>query len=178
MTTLTTVSVIRQAGLYDHDTIPAMPTKLDPSSDRVEACYRVALALKEECGSVNAAAKEYGLSQQTLNSLVSQRKLGIEFADQLAALRETTVDGLVWMVLRNGEGAVRAGDIPGWNKAVEDARTLFGGADDLPFDAAAEVKLPIAPRQASAAFARDLAQFLRSYAQQSQTRMKAQKAGT
>jgi hypothetical protein len=153
-----------------------MPTKLDPGSDRVEACHRVAIQLKEEHGSVNAAAKALGLSQQTLNSLVTQRKLGIEFADQLAALRGTTVDGLVWLLVKDGEGAVRAGDIPGWAKAVEDARGLFGGADDLPFAAAAEVLLPIAPRLASPAFVKDLAQFLRTYAQQSQTRMRAQKA--
>lgn len=154
----------------------AMPTKLDPGSDRVEACHRVSVQLKEEYGSINAAAIALELSQQTLNSLFKHRKLGIEFADQLAALRGTTVDGLVWSLVKNGEGAVRAGDIPGWSKAVEDARGLFGGADDLPFEAAAEVKLPIAPRLATPAFAKDLAQFLRTYAQQSQMRMRAQKA--
>src|SRR5262245_40649773 len=118
-----------------------MPTKLDPASDRVEACHRAALKLRDKYGSVNAAAKALEISQQTLNSLVKQRKLGIEFADQLAALAGTTVDGLVWLLVKNGEGAVRAGDIPGWSKAVEDARGLFGGTEDLPFDAAAEVKL-------------------------------------
>lgn len=154
----------------------AMATKLDPGADRVEACHRLALELEEEFGSVNKAAIAKGLTQQTLNSLVKDRKLGIEFADQLAALRDTTVDGLVWLLLRDGEGAVRAGDIPGWAIAVDQARGEFGGADDLPFDAAADVRLPIAPRRATSAFAHALAQFLRSYAQQSQTRMTAQKA--
>lgn len=153
-----------------------MPTKLDPASDRVEACHRVSVELKEEHGSINAAAKASGLPQQTLNSLFKYRKLGIEFADQIAAFRNTTVDGLVWLMLRGGKGAVRAGAISGWAKAVEQARSEFGGADNLPFDVAAEILLPVAPRIATSPFVHDLAQIIRKYTQQSQTRIVAQKA--
>lgn len=152
-----------------------MPTKLDPASDRVEACYRVAVELKEKFGSVNRAALETKLNQQTLNSLVSKRKLGIEFADQIAALLDTTVDGLVWLVVKGGKGAVRAGNVPGWAKAVEDAREEFG---ELPYALAGEVLLPIAPRRASKHMVRDLARFLQDYAGQSHMRLTAAKAAT
>ncbi len=151
-----------------------MPTKLDPTGDRVEACHRAALKLKSDHGgSVNAAAKATGLVQQTLNDLVKSRKLGIEFADQLASHFDTTVDGLVWLYLKGGEGAVRAGDIQGWKKSVEDAEQQW---PDYPYAAAAEVRLPIAPRSASKDFVRDLAQFLHNHAASSQTRIKTQRA--
>lgn len=152
-----------------------MPTKLDPASDRVEACYQVALQLREKYGSVNRAALETGLNQQTLNSLVSKRKLGIEFADQIAGLLDTTIDGLVWLVLKGGKGAVRAGNVPGWAKAVEDAREEFG---ELPYALASEVLLPIAPKRASKHMVRDLARFLQDYSGHSHMRLAVSKAGS
>lgn len=155
-----------------------MPPKLNPASDRVEACRLAALELKSRHGdSLNAAAKEYGLQQPTLNSLVKDRKLGIDFADQLAAVFDTTPDGLVWRFLKGGEGAVRAGNIQGWSKAVDEARATM---PDLPYELAAEVVLPHWPlsMRANATFAQDLALVFQRHATVTQTRMRAQKAGT
>lgn len=151
-----------------------MPTKLDPATDRVEACHRAATALVEKYGrSENQAAKQTGLSQQTLNKLLKHRQLGIEFADKLAAIYKTTVDGLVWWFLKGGEGAVRAGDLIGWQQAVEEAE---GTWPDYPYAAAAEVRLPIAPRIATKEFVGDLAGVLHRYAKGSGARLRAQKA--
>jgi hypothetical protein len=153
-----------------------MPPKLDPASDRVRACQAAALELKARHGnSLNAAAKEYKLQQPTLNSLVKSGKLGIDFADQLAAVFETTPDGLVWRFLKGGEGAVRVGNIQGWAKAVEDAR---GTMPHLPYELAAEVVLPHWPlsMRANATFAQDLALVFQRHATVTQTRIRAQKA--
>lgn len=150
-----------------------MPTKLDPASDRVEACHRAATELVEKYGgSENQAAKQSKLSQQTLNKLLKHRQLGIEFADKLAAVYETTVDGLVWQFLKGGD-AVRAGDLPGWAKAAEEAE---GTHPEYPFAMAAEVRLPIAPRVATTSFVVELAGVLHHHARASGSRMRAQKA--
>jgi hypothetical protein len=150
-----------------------MPTKLDPASDRVEACHRAAIELVKKHGTENKAAIATGLSQQTLNSLIKSRKLGIDFADKLAAEYETTVDGLVWRFLKGGENAVRAGDLLGWQKAVEEAEATW---PDYPYGAAAEVRLPVAPRVATKEFVGDLAGVLHRYATGSGTRVRTQKA--
>jgi hypothetical protein len=151
-----------------------MPPKLDPKSDRVEACHRAVLALvAKNDNSENKAAKAAGLKQQKLNKFISSRSLGIDFADQIAAAYETTVDGLVWRFLKGGEGSVRAGDLTGWAKAVEEAE---GTWPDYPYEAAAEVRLPIAPRVATKEFVGDLAGVLHRYAKGSGTRVRAQKA--
>jgi hypothetical protein len=150
-----------------------MATKLDPGSDRVEACHRAALELVSEHGSVNKAAKATGLVQQTLNDLVGKRKLGIDFADQVASVYETTVDGLVWLLLKGGEGAVRAGDIPGWAKALEEAEQSY---PDYPYGLAAEVRLPVAPRVATKDFVRDLGQFLYNHTKTSGARIRLKTA--
>lgn len=153
-----------------------MPTKLDPTGDRVEACHRAALKLvADNGGTVNKAAKALGVSQQTLNSLVSKRKLGIEFADQLASLYETTVDGLVWRFLRGGEGAVRAKDITGWANAVAEAAGQWPEYAEF-YGAAAETVLPVAPRVATPELARDIARLLYDHARKSQVRLTAQRA--
>lgn len=150
-----------------------MPTKLDPASDRVEACFQAATELVKIHGSENKAALAKGLSQQTLNKLLSARRLGIEFADQIAAVFDTTVDGLVWKYVKGGEGAVRAGDLPGWAKAAEEAE---GTHPEYPYAAAAEVRLPIAPRIATVSFVVELAGVLHHHARVSGARMRAQKA--
>jgi hypothetical protein len=122
-------------------------------------------------------AKATKLQQGTLSNLLSKRKLGIEFADQLAAVFDTTPDGLVWLLLRGGEGAVRAGNIQGWQKAVDEAR---GTMPDIPYELAAEVVIPHWPsgRRATAGFVQDLALIFSKHAAVTQTRLRAQKSGT
>ncbi len=141
----------------------------------MEACHRAATELVKKHGSVNAAAKAAGFSQQTLNGLVKDRKLGIDFADQLASHYETTVDGLVWRFLHGGEGAVRAANITGWGKAVEDAASRWPEFGDFYF-AAAETVLPVAPSVATPELARDIARLLFDHARKSQVRLTAVKA--
>ncbi len=151
-----------------------MPTKLDPKSDRVEACHAAAMALVHKHGSVNKAAKATGLTQQTLNDLVSKKQLGIDFADKLASHYETTVDGLIWSFLKGGDGAVRAGDITGWSKSAEAAEQQWPEYA-VAYRLAAEVRLPVAPSVVDVNFVRDLAQFLHNHTRSSQTRVKAQR---
>ena len=131
-----------------------MARKLEPSSDRGEAVYRAAVALKEKHGSENKVAIATGIKQQSLNKLIGRRVLGIELADKIAAAYDTTVDGLVALFIEGGEG-VKASDVPGWAKAVEEAREQFG--DVYPYPLAGRVVLPISPRRATAHFVRDLA---------------------
>lgn len=150
-----------------------MPPKLDPESERVEACHKVALELVSKHGSVNAAAVALGLSQQTLNALVKERKLGIQFADQLAALKETTVDGLVWLYIKGGAGAVRAGNIQGWQRAAAEAESTWPEFGSY-YQAAAETLLPVAPRQATPELVRDLARLLFDHTRKSHVRLTVQ----
>lgn len=167
-----------------------MGTKLDPGSQRTEACRRAVLLArrryaetpegaakaKPEDGallaSVNFTAGAMGLNQQTLDKFVRTGSLGIDFADQIAAFYETTVDGLVWLFLHGGAGAVRVGDIPGWAKAAAAARDQYGD-DVYDFDEAAEVRLPIAPRRATKDFAKALAHFIWEHAKTSHMRLAA-----
>lgn len=153
-----------------------MPTKLDPGSDRTKACWlafehlrRQDLKPDDPPRSVNATAKEFGLTQQTLNKFHNTKELGIDFADQIASKFDTTVDGLVWLFLRGGD-QVRAGDVPGWEKAVEECRALGW---DYPYELAQETRLPVAPSYATPAFARDLALFIQNYGRTSHTRIQA-----
>jgi len=158
-----------------------MPPKLDPGGDRTKACLAAAEDLlsrrvaRGEPRSVNATAKEFGLNQQTLDKFIKSKQLGIEFADQIAAVFETTVDGLVWRFLKGGEGFVRAGDVPGWARAVEEARSAYGG-EDHDFSLAAEVRLPVAPRLATKEFAYDLAQVFQKHTRASGARPIARRA--
>jgi hypothetical protein len=59
-----------------------MARKIDPSSERVLACQRAALALREEFGSDKAVERATGLTQQTLSALIKTGKLGLDFARQ------------------------------------------------------------------------------------------------
>lgn len=167
-----------------------MGTKLDPGSLRTAACAHAirearrqyartpegAVKAKVEDGellaSVNFTAGRMELNQQTLDKFCRTGSLGIDFADQIAAFYETTVDGLVWLFLHGGSGAVRVGDIPGWARAAAAAKDHWGDAV-YDFDAAAEVRLPIAPRRASKEFAKALAHFIYEHAQTSHMRLAA-----
>lgn len=146
-----------------------MARKIDPGTDRVTACKLAAEALIEKFGSANKVdeATEGELTQQTLSALVRDGKLGIDFADKIAAHYETTVDGLVWMFLHEGRIAVRAGDVPGWKRAVEEARAQWG---DSSYEVASYVVLPTAPKLASARFAYDLAQIFHMHVRTSSVR--------
>ena|SRR5687768_4497610 len=143
-----------------------MPPGLDPRSDRHRACLLAAHALIKEYGSGPKVEEATGLRQPTLNNLIKHGKLGIGFADQIAAVFETTVDGLVAIFLRENE-PLRAADIPGWQEAVAEAR-----ANDPSYDyaAAGAVVLPMWPRRATAGFARDMARIFHDHVRVSSTR--------
>lgn len=143
-----------------------MPPGLDPRSDRHRACLLAARALMEEHGSGPKVEEATGLRQPTLNNLLKHGKLGIGFADQIAAAFETTVDGLVAIFLRENE-PLRAADIPGWQDAVAEAKGTDPGYDYL---AAGAIVLPIWPRRATREFARDLARLFHDHVRISSTR--------
>jgi hypothetical protein len=129
----------------------------DPAGERREACRIAVEKLREQHGGDSGVMRATGgkLKQQALSGFMKRGKLGIQLADAIAAQFETTVDGLVWLLLKEGGGEVRASSIPGWDRAVEEARAEFG---DSRYDMAAQSVLPTAPRYATARFAYDLAQ--------------------
>ncbi len=151
-----------------------MARKIDPASERVLACQAAARKLVAKYGSAKKAEAGTGLTQQTLSALIKRGKLGIDFADQLAAHYETTIDGLVWLFVHEGDGAVIAGNIPGWQRAVEEARSQWG---DSAYEVAAHTHLPTAPRHASARFAYDLAQVFHMHVKSSSVRPAVRKVG-
>jgi hypothetical protein len=168
-----------------------MPTNLDPGGDRVEACFRAVVELQrrysEECppkqrtpdglASGNFVAKQTGIRQQNISNLLAHRSIGIEIADKIASLYETTVDGLVWLFLHEGQGAVRAGDIPHWAQAVAAARDQYGEVQHS-FELAAEVRLPIAPKRATKEFAQELAHLIWKHGLTSHMRVAATPSNT
>lgn len=151
-----------------------MALKIDPASERVRACRLAADALCKKYGSANQAALKTGLRQQSISALLKSGQLGLDFADKLAAHYETTIDGLVWLFLREGSGEVRAGNIPGWTRAVEEAKAEWG---DSGYDLAQHVYLPTAPRLATARFAYDLAQIFHVHVKSSSVRAAVRKVG-
>jgi len=151
-----------------------MAQKIDPASDRLRACRKAIDELIEQHGTGNAAAKATGLRQQSISALINYNQLGIDFADDIARVYETTVDGLVWKFIKTGDGEVRAGNVPGWAKAVEEARSQWG---DSEYGLAAEIILPTAPRFATARFAYDLAQIFHMHVKSSSVRPAVRKVG-
>ena len=55
----------------------------------MRACQLAALELREKYGGDKPAERETGLTQQTLSALIKNGKLGIDFADKIAAHYET-----------------------------------------------------------------------------------------
>lgn len=143
-----------------------MPPGLDRKSDRHLACVRAAEALMKEHGSGPKVEEATGLKQPTLNNLLKHGKLGIGFADQIAAVFDTTVDGLVAIFLRENE-PLRAADIPGWQDAVAEAKANDPGYD---YAAAGAVVLPVWPRRATPGFARDMARIFHDHVRTSGAR--------
>lgn len=151
-----------------------MALKIDPATDRARACRLAVEKLCKEHGSANQAALKTGLRQQSISALLKSGQLGLDFADKIAAHYETTIDGLVWLFLREGNAEVQAGNIPGWSRAVEEARAEWG---DSGYELAAQVYLPTAPRLATARFAYDLAQIFHVHVKSSSVRAAVRKVG-
>jgi hypothetical protein len=111
-------------------------------------------------GSENAAARQLGLKQQTLNRARKLSSVGELVADRVADHYGTTLDGLV-RHFTSGEGPVRAGDIIGWRRAVDEAqRTIPLKLEAWAWQRAADIELPFAPDSATPQFAFDLAHVL------------------
>jgi hypothetical protein len=125
----------------------------------------------------NFVGQKTGLRQQNISNLLRHRSIGIDVADKIAALYETSVDGLVWLFMHDGGGAVRAGDIPHWTQAVAAAREQYGEVQSS-FDLAAEVRLPVAPRRATKEFAQELAHLIWKHALTSHVRVAASPSDT
>lgn len=103
----------------------------------------------------------FGVSQQNMSAFKKDPVVGEKLADGVAAHLGTTVDGLVRQYLHQEVGEVRAGDLPGWREAVATAKRDAGtlGSEFL-WDAAENVILPVAPRQATPGLVHDIAYLL------------------
>lgn len=144
-----------------------MARQLDPGSERRQACALAIAELMKEHGSGPKIETATGLLQPTINKFTKHGVLGIDFADQIASVYDTTVDGLVWLFLRGGAGAVLARNVPGWAKAVEEA---ISRGNDYSYEVAGAVVLPLAPRVATWDFARDLARLFHDHVRTSSVR--------
>ncbi len=149
-----------------------MAQKIDPESPLFRACRLAVDELIEMHGGQSGAARETGIKQQSFSGMVQHGKLGLAFAHALARAYDTTLDGLIRRFVGESGEQVRVGDLPGWARAVAEAKEQFGDTG-YSYELAAEVVLPIAPNRATAIFARDLARFLYDYTRQSEFRMRA-----
>lgn len=121
------------------------------------------------------AAEERGtpIKQQSLGWGSKGLKLGPKLAAELAALYDTTPDGLVRYLLGEGCDEVPLRDIPGWaqakQKAMEDGGHL---ADARTWAAVDHVTIPFAPREASPEMVIGFVQLLFRFARVSGVRAK------
>lgn len=109
------------------------------------------------------AAKVRGtpIKQQSLGWAAKGEKLGPRLAEELAALYDTTPDGLVRYLLGEGSDEVPLRDVPGWARAKQEAMERFGHlADDWTWRAVDHVILPFAPGHATPEMVLDFAQLL------------------
>lgn len=148
------------------------------SDERGEAVRRAIADIREryksERGSLPSTTLQgewFGISQQAVSLFDKTGKVGQKLADGVARHLDTTVDGLVWSYLREGE-PVRAGDIPNWRRAVDNARGNYFDAGGLRWDLAANVVLPAAPREATAEFAYEVARLVTKWGRVSGTMRK------
>jgi hypothetical protein len=136
-----------------------MPPRLTDTR-RAAVIAAIEKVVKEADGSENAAARLLGVKQQTLNRALKLRSVGELVADRTADYYGTTLDGLV-RHFTQGEGPVRAGDIIGWRKAVEEAQRHYAiKLEPWAWHRAADIVLPMAPELASREFAFALASVL------------------
>jgi hypothetical protein len=147
---------------------------IDPEDERRKACVLALEELIRQHGSPLKVEKAIPtLKQPTINKFQKHGSLGLELADAIAAAHDTTVDGLVWLFLKGGAGAVLARNVPGWHKAVEEATSRWG---DYPYDLAGATLLPVAPRVATPDFVRDLARLFSDHVRTSSVRPAVRKA--
>lgn len=144
------------------------------SEERLRA---VELAIRDIVAKLTAAegkrptdtrlGKMFGVSQQTISSFWKTPTAGQKLGDGVATHLETTIDWLVTKYVR-GKGAVRAGDTPGWGRAVQEAKRNAGQlGGSLNFELAADVILPRGPDEATPEFAMDLAILLAKHTRES-----------
>lgn len=124
-------------------------------------------------GAVAAKEKGVELSQQSLSWASKGQKLGPLMADRIAALYETTPDGLVYMFIRGGNWRLLR-DVPGWAKAKSEARTDARSHDYDPWvwDAIDNVTVPAQVRLAMPQMVLDIARFLHEWGKVSSVRPK------
>lgn len=147
-----------------------------PATDERADAARLAIAelreeWKKEHGEEPSQALQgewFGVSQQTVSKFDETGKVGQKFADGVAKHIGTNIDGMVWRYLRGTE-SVRAGNIPNWYRAVDDARGKYLDGESQRWDLAAEVILPTAPHSATAEFAYDVARVVTKYGRRSGT---------
>lgn len=155
-----------------HDGMPGPIT----SEDRRKSIIAAAKKWIEKYGGQSPgaiAAKEKGveLSQQNLGWASKGQKLGPLMADRIAALYDTTPDGLVYMFGR-GVGWRPLRDVTGWAKAKSEAKSDARSHDYDPWvwDAADNVTVPPQVRLAKPQMVLDIARFLHEWGKVSSIR--------
>jgi hypothetical protein len=145
-----------------------------PATDERAEAARIAIEdirahWKEEHGEPPTQEQQatwFAISQQAISNFNKTGKVGQKLADGVARHIGTNIDGLIWRYLRGSE-AVRAGNIPNWHRAVDDARGKYLDGDAQRWDLAAEVILPTAPPTATAEFVYDVARVVTKYGRKS-----------
>lgn len=125
--------------------------------------------------SQNHAAKEaqalgVPLSQPQLGQILIGKKIGEKMTDLMAALYETTPDGLVRMFL-GGPGGLRLGDVQGWRTAKAEAMEDPGvQVADWVWNAVDDVVVPQALKRAEKQMVIQIANFVHYWGQTSGVR--------
>ncbi len=149
-----------------------MPHSLT-AARRDAVLWAIDQVLKAQENNKSAAARELKVSQQALHRVLKERTVGELVADCTAAYYGTTLDGLV-RLSKGSKGPVRAGDLIGWRKAVEEAqRSIPMKLEPWCWHRAADIELPLAPDIATAQFAFDLAHILARHVEVSQVSVRS-----
>lgn len=121
------------------------------------------------------AAAEQGtpITQQQLSWASRGEKIGPKMGDLVAALYNTTPDGLVFMFIRGGEWRPLR-DVPGWSKAKSEARNdpRAHGFEIWVWDAIDNVTVPASIRFAKPQMVLEIARFLQDWGRGSSIRPK------
>jgi hypothetical protein len=123
------------------------------------------------------AGRELGvpIKQQHFSDAKEGRKIGPHLGDVIAALYDTTIDGLVALFVR-GARSVALRDVPGWARAKAKAMEAMGDrVEDWVWAAIDDVTVPASLKPADEQMVREIANFLSYWGRISQIRKRTRK---
>jgi hypothetical protein len=161
-----------------HDTMPGAITREDRRKSIIEAAKKwIDEHGNQTRGEEAAVERGTPISQQYLSWASRGEKIGPKMGDLVAALYDTTPDGLVYMFIRGGEWRPLR-DVPGWSRAKSDARSdeRAHGFEAWVWDAIDNVSVPARIRLAKPQMVLEIARFLQDWGRASSIRPKASAA--